>query len=770
MQTTTYPEMTPGLMSVLPLFYVGWADSVLGPSEFDFIHDKIHNLEFLSPEEQELMISWTRPNQPPEESTFQWWITEMRRHAINLNDLEKKSLVEIGIELAKHGTQFDSDHFLSSPRTRQALIDLQEALGIEPSLGQDIILHKINRPSTVNEKEYSFDPKSMQDILDQTYSETRNRVRKLLRDPFFELNHERDKTAYRDKILDWTKELAEQGFGAYVFPKEYGGQGKTGDHITVFEMLGFHDLSLAVKFGVQFGLFGGAIYNLGTSSHHDKYLADLGRAELLGCFAMTETGHGSNVKGLETNLTYDHRTRTINVHSPSYEAGKEYIGNALHGKLAVVFGQLIVDGKSHGIHAVVVPMRDDENNIMPGVKIEDCGYKMGLNGVDNGRIWFDNVVVPVEELLDKHGQINKAGEYQSSITSDSRRFFTMLSALVAGRICVALASVSASKKALQIAIEYALKRRQFEGKKGEPETLIMDYPSHQKRLFPLLAKTYGLDLALKNLTDTYVADHDEDTQRMIETRAAGLKAIASWHATQTIQECREACGGKGYLAENQLTDLKADTDIFATFEGDNTVLLQLVAKGLLSDMKKYFHDEGYMAVMRQLGQRIGHTLSEYNIYQSRKTDTEHLLDFEFYYDAFRYRQDKLLDQVASRMQKYIGKRIHPTDAFLRCQNHMIELARAHVDVLVLKAYYKQYKTMEDGPTKKAFVRLYQLYALHTIESNKDYFLENDYMDGQKTKAIRRVINKLYADIRPDAQAYVKAFGIPGELLKAPIVV
>ena len=240
---------------------------------------------------------------------------------------------------------------------------------------------------------------------------------------------------------------------------------------------------------------------------------------------MTETGHGSNVKNLETTATYDHATKEIIVNSPNFKSGKEYIGNALHSHMAAVFAQLIVDGVSHGVHAVLVPIRDKDMNLFPNIKVEDCGHKMGLNGVDNGRLWFDNVRVPVDNLLDKYGSVTEDGKYASPIENESKRFFTMLGALVVGRICVGMLGNNASKTALTIATKYAYKRRQFPPKNGMAETLIIDYPTHQKRLFPALAKTYAYHFALRDLADKYSNATEEET-REIETIAAGLKSKA----------------------------------------------------------------------------------------------------------------------------------------------------------------------------------------------------------------------------------------------------
>src|SRR4029077_5572935 len=135
-----------------------------------------------------------------------------------------------------------------------------------------------------------------------------------------------------------------------------------------------------------------------------------------------------------------------------------------------------------------------------------------------------------------------------------------------------------------IAIRYAARRRQFGSPKSPQETLLLDYPAHQRRLCPLIAKAFALDFALKHLVDLNETSASDDS-RSLEPLAAGLKAVTTWNATQTIQTCREACGGERYLATNRISALKADTDIYTTFEGDNTVLMQLVAKNLLSEFK-----------------------------------------------------------------------------------------------------------------------------------------------------------------------------------------
>src|SRR5690606_30430262 len=138
-------------------------------------------------------------------------------------------------------------------------------------------------------------------------------------------------------------------------PKAYGGGGDMEQYFTIMETLSYHDLSMVIKFGVQFGLFGMSIQFLGTEKHHRQYLKQAGTLELPGCFAMTETGHGSNVKGIETTATYRHETRSFVIHTPHEAAGKEYIGNAaLHGRMATVFAKLIIDSVDYGVNAFLV--------------------------------------------------------------------------------------------------------------------------------------------------------------------------------------------------------------------------------------------------------------------------------------------------------------------------------------------------------------------------------------------------------------------------------
>lgn len=759
--------MTPGILSVLPIFYVGWSDSVLSPSEMKTIQALIEDLPHLTEEDKKLLRSWTDQRNPPNKETFAEWKHILQNHVAALDLTTRQNLAEIGIAMAQKASSLD----LYTPEVREKIEDFEAVMGLD-NASSALSFYRAIVPQNAQEltEEADFDPKKLQAILDGPFAELKTHTKTLLLDEAFRVPTElRNKDELRLKILEQCRYLARQGFGSYAFPSEYGGSDSTGGSTAIFETLAMGNLSLLIKYGVQFGLFGGAVFQLGTAQHHRLYLEKLGKLELAGCFAMTETGHGSNVRDLETTATYDHVTRSLVVHSPTQAAGKEYIGNALHSRMAAVFCQLVVNGQNHGIHTVLVPLRDENHQTLAGVTVKDNGYKMGLNGVDNGRIWFDNVRVPVENLLNRYGSIDENGQYQSPIQNPSKRFFTMLGALVGGRVSVALGSNTAAKKALDIAIRYALKRRQFKTLSEEQETLLLDYPTHQERLFPLLAKSYALTFALETLRQKFVESAALDDKREVEALAAGLKSYASWHAIDTIQECRESCGGKGYLAENELPDLKADTDIFATFEGDNHVLLQLLAKSILTDFRQEFSDGGFMAVARHILHRVKNEWVDANPFSTRNTDAEHLLSAGFLGEALRYREQKLLFTLSDRFRSFLGKKLNPNEIFLRTQTHTIALAMAHVERFIHDEFLAKLDSLPDSPEKTALQQMQQVFALDAIHRDRGWYLENDYLSGEKSKAIRKVLAKLYRQIRPQAQAYVHAFGIPAVLRNAEIV-
>jgi acyl-CoA oxidase len=627
-------------------------------------------------------------------------------------------------------------------------------------------------------------------LLDGKYVEVRELTRERLVEQAEILTDAREmsRADYRERVLEVIKELASTGQTGMGFPVQYGGGGDIGASVAAFETMAFGDLSVLVKIGVQFGLFGGAILQLGTKKHHDAYLADLVHGDLLGCFAMTETGHGSNVQALGTTARYDVGAQEFEITTPDESSRKDYIGNAgEHARLAVVFAQLEVAGSSQGVHAFVVPIRDEAGAVLPGVRIEDDGDKIGLNGVDNGRIRFDGVRIPRDALLNRYADVTETGVYESPIENSDRRFFTMLGTLVQGRVCVGGAAINASKVAMSIAVRYGLERRQF-GSPGGPEELLLDYGLHQRRLFVPLARTYALHFAQEVLAGQLHAvfsateEVDDHTRRALESRAAGTKALGTWHASRTIQECREACGGAGYLSANRFDALRADTDVFTTFEGDNHILLQLVAKGLLTDYSSSFGELDQLGMVRFVaGLAVETVIERTSVHKlverikdvlpggDEEWDQEAgLADPAYQLAMFRWREEHMLAGVARRLKRGMDSGMEPAEVFSRCQDHVIGSARAHVERLVLEAFVDRTAAMPDGEgaqsgNKVALNLLCDLFALSTIEADRAWWMEHGRLSSARAKAISREIDALCRRIRPIARDLVDAFAVPEEM-------
>lgn len=583
-----------------------------------------------------------------------------------------------------------------------------------------------------------------------------------------------------------------KAFAAYDFPLGYPDQGQPdlGGSLSVIEQLGHSDMSIMVKAGVQWGLFGGAIAALGGPEHHASLLPRVRSLELLGCFAMTESGHGSDVANLQTTATYRPDTDEIEIHTPTPRDRKDYIGNAAEdGELAVVFAQLQVDGSEHGVHAVLVPIRDERGRPMPGVTLSDCGSKGGLNGVDNGRIAFDHVRVPRTSLLPRYGSIDGNGVYSSPVVNPKARFFTMLGTLVRARVVVGGAAGCATKSGLTIAIRYAMQRKQFDRYDGAPEVPLLDYPAHRRRLLPALATTYALHFAQLRMTEdlheiTTATDDVSARMRNLESRAAGIKALTTEHANRTLQECREACGGAGFLAENLIVQLRSDCDVFATFEGDNSVLLQLVGKGLLTGYRHHLGELDGVGVARFVAEKFVSSFLERISARSFVTGIENwrggereLMDRRWHRELFEDRASHALDGLAQRIQsrtqrgKDAGKSKDAAqfDAFLACQVHLLDAARAEVRRGLLESFVTAIDACEDAGATALLNTVCDLYVLSEIDRDRAWYLEHGRIAPERSKQLTAMVDELCATLAPHAATLVDAFDIPDNVLSASML-
>jgi acyl-CoA oxidase len=276
------------------------------------------------------------------------------------------------------------------------------------------------------------------------------------------------------------------------------------------------------------------------------------------------------------------------------------------------------------------------------------------------------------------------------------------------------------------------------------------------------------------MRDDQATDRD---RRQLESLAAGMKATASWHAVHTIQTCRECCGGAGYMSVNRFAALRADTDIFTTFEGDNTVLMMLLARGLLTDYADHFGELNPVGTMtfvasqavetvierlfaRQIAQVIGDFVGG--------SDDDDLLAAADQLELFRWREGHITAGAAQRVRRGLSDGYEPFEVFRAVQDHAVNAARAHVATVVLEAFQTTVGAIEDDGLRAALKLMCDLYALSEVERDRAFFMEHGRLSGPRCKTITREVNRLCNEARLIAGELVDAFAIPDEMLGAPI--
>jgi acyl-CoA oxidase len=629
------------------------------------------------------------------------------------------------------------------------------------------------------------------------WAEARTRTRQVIANPDLWKVDGLTVDSHRDRVMGQLHLLAASGLVHRAFPAHLGGSDDPGGNIAAFEDLVLADPSLQIKAGVQWGLFGSTVLHLGTQDHHDRFLPGIMDLTTPGVFAMTETGHGSDVAHLATTATFDPGTGMFDLHTPDRSAWKDYLGNAaVHGKAAVVFAQLRTatagqEPVSHGVHAFWVPIRDEAGTFLPGVGGNDDGVKGGLNGIDNGRLHFTHVAVPRENLLDRYGQVHPDGSYTSPIANPNRRFFTMLGTLVQGRVSLVGASVAAARMACTVAVRYGASRRQFRSPGAETETALLDYQTHQRRLLPNLAATYAYGYAHEQLLETFhsvfsadpAAEHSpeqEAARERLEVFAAALKPAATWHAVHSLQAAREACGGQGFLAENQLVGWRADLDVYTTFEGDNTVLLQLVAKRLLAQYgaragagldgvaqlaRDHVADTARSAGFALAGQVIADR-------GSTARAVGYLREEDAQRELLSGRVHAMTAHLANQLRKVRALPAAEAAALVNAhQQELVDLALAWVDLNTWEALNVAVHQLEaqDPGTGQVMMWLRDLHGLHLVETHAAWYLVQGRLTPARVQAITAYINtRLLPRLREHAVDLVDGFGYGPEQVRAPI--
>lgn len=226
-----------------------------------------------------------------------------------------------------------------------------------------------------------------------------------------------------------------------------------------------------IRFTVQFNLFAGSIVGLG-GPEQVAMLDDIQDNGELGCFLLTEMQAGV-LSGLivETTCDWDEESQQFILHTPSDKAAKNWISQGYTAELGVVIADLRIKGKSYGPHAFHMRLRDENGNLCEGIRVDDMGTKTIANDLDNARVWFDQVKLPKDAILNKFADIDDNNNYVQT-TDEKMRIEVIGQRLLTGRMAIAEAALL-SARVLHMRTEVYAKNKICNGLTGETSLASM---------------------------------------------------------------------------------------------------------------------------------------------------------------------------------------------------------------------------------------------------------------------------------------------------------
>lgn len=340
-------------------------------------------------------------------------------------------------------------------------------------------------------------------------------------------------------LLEKAKEI---GLFGLSIPAEYGGAGigMLGKCL-VFEELGRTHNGFVGVIGAHNGIGSVGIVDLGTPEQKQKYLPSMATGETIGAFALTETSAGSDAANLKTIAVRNGDQYILN-------GTKHFISNLLIGK---IFTVMAVTDKAKELRGITSFIAERD---YPGFQIGKIEKKMGLHGLHTGELIFEDCVVPAENVLGKEG-----GGYINA-----------LKILTNGRAGLAARNVGSSQKLLELSIEYAKQRIQF----NKP---IIEFQAIQHMLAEM-----AMEIEAARGMVYRVAWMVDEGRRVIK-EAAMTKLFASEVLARVVDKALQIHGGMGYMQEAHIERFYRDARVARIYEGTSEIQKNIIAAQLIQD-------------------------------------------------------------------------------------------------------------------------------------------------------------------------------------------
>ncbi|GMR31715.1 hypothetical protein PMAYCL1PPCAC_01910 [Pristionchus mayeri] len=476
--------------------------------------------------------------------------------------------------------------------------------------------------------------------------------------------------------------------------------------------------------------------------------------EIIGTYAQTEMGHGTNLRELETTATYDKTTQEFVINTPTRKAMKWWPGNL--GKMsnyAVVCCQLIIDGKNLGPHNFLVQLRCEKTHEpLPGITVGDIGPKIAYNTTDNGFLALDNVRIPRRQMLMKHAKVSPDGTYTPPIHAKLN-----YGAMVHVRAHMIYSHGHLLARAAAVATRYSAVRRQGRIENGGPEVQILDYQTQQHRIFPQIARAYAILFAGQEVRDQYaktlegIANGQADLLPDLHALTSGLKSVVTFMGGLGIEQCRMSCGGHGYSDASGLPKLYGVQIGGCTYEGENMVMLQQTARYLMKGVKWAEQGKSLSPSIAYLGKKSGKSLIGL---KGGDITREH--------EAILETLEHTARRLAIDASQLWEKRIKGGECKERAWNgvtvEMNRASRVYTRLFMARSFHRRLLSSPSS-IRSVLSDLFSLYLHYECVDMAQHLLEDGHCNGGQIQYLKKRLYEDLTTLRPNAVSLVDSFEI-----------